>query len=64
MTDEGEPTRLLLSRREVVTLLGATGVAWLMAGSLNPGRAAAVRLARPVWSDQNKPKVPISSTSA
>jgi len=36
MTHEDRPAGRLLSRREVVAYLGATGVAWLMAGSLNP----------------------------
>ena len=34
MTHEGP----LLSRRDVVVFLGATGVAWLMTGGLNPDR--------------------------
>ena len=37
MTHEGP----LLSRRHVVVLLGATGVAWLMTGGLNPKRVVA-----------------------
>ena len=37
MTHEGP----LLFRRDVVVLLGATGVAWLMTGGLNPRRAVA-----------------------
>ena len=37
MTHEGP----LLSRRDVVVLLGTTGVAWLMTGGLNPRRAVA-----------------------
>ena len=41
MTHEDRPAVRLLSRREVVAYLGATGVAWLMAGSLNPRRAVA-----------------------
>ena len=41
MTHEDTPAGRLLSRREVVAYLGATGVAWLMAGSLNSGRAVA-----------------------
>ncbi|TKS61583.1 MAG: twin-arginine translocation pathway signal protein [Nitrospira sp.] len=41
MTDEDGPVGRLLSRREVVVFLGATGAAWLMAGSLNPRRAVA-----------------------
>jgi protocatechuate 3,4-dioxygenase beta subunit len=41
MTLENQPTGPLLSRREVVTLLGATGAAWLMTGSLIPRRAVA-----------------------
>ncbi len=44
MMDEDRPIGRLLSRREVVAFLGATGVAWLMAGSLNPKRADAGRL--------------------
>jgi protocatechuate 3,4-dioxygenase beta subunit len=34
MTEEDGPIERFLSRREVVVLLGATGVSWLMAGSL------------------------------
>ena len=41
MTHENGPARRLLSRREVVAFLGATGVAWLMTGSLPPRRAVA-----------------------
>jgi protocatechuate 3,4-dioxygenase beta subunit len=41
MTHEDTPAGRLLSRREVVAYLGATGVAWLMAGSLNHRRAIA-----------------------
>lgn len=41
MTHEDRPAGRLLSRREVVAFLGATGVAWLMAGSLIPRRALA-----------------------
>jgi protocatechuate 3,4-dioxygenase beta subunit len=41
MTHEDRPAGPLLSRREVVAFLGATGVIWLMAGGLNPRRAAA-----------------------
>ena len=41
MTHEDRPVGRLLSRREVVASLGATGVAWLMAGSLIPRRAVA-----------------------
>ncbi|HYM89227.1 MAG TPA: hypothetical protein VES92_08930, partial [Nitrospiraceae bacterium] len=41
MTIEDTPAGRLLSRREVVAYLGATGVAWLMAGSLIPRRAIA-----------------------
>jgi protocatechuate 3,4-dioxygenase beta subunit len=41
MTHEDRPAGPLLSRREIVVFLGATGVAWLMAGSLNPRRAVA-----------------------
>ena len=41
MTHEDRPAEPLLSRREVVTFLGATGMAWLMAGSLTPKQAVA-----------------------
>jgi len=41
MTDEDRPSGHLLSRREVVAFLGATGMAWLMIGSLNPRQAVA-----------------------
>ena len=41
MTDEGRPAGHLLSRREVLTLLGATGAAWFMTGKANPRRADA-----------------------
>jgi protocatechuate 3,4-dioxygenase beta subunit len=41
MTHEDGPVERFLSRREVVTLLGATGVGLLMAGSLSPKRAVA-----------------------
>jgi protocatechuate 3,4-dioxygenase beta subunit len=41
MMHEDRPAGPLLSRREVVAFLGATGMAWLMAGSLNPRRAVA-----------------------
>lgn len=41
MTHEDTPAGPLLSRREAVAFLGATGVAWLMASSLNPRRAVA-----------------------
>src|SRR5574340_115686 len=41
MTPEDASVGRLLSRREVVTLLGATGTLWLMGGSLFPKRAAA-----------------------
>lgn len=41
MTHENGPAGPLFSRRAVVTFLGATGVALLMAGSLNPRRAGA-----------------------
>ena len=41
MTHEDRPAGPLLSRREVVACLGATGVVWLMTGSLNPRRAVA-----------------------
>jgi protocatechuate 3,4-dioxygenase beta subunit len=36
MTHDAEPSRRLLSRREILRYLSATGAAWLMAGSLNP----------------------------
>ena len=41
MTHEDTIAGPLLSRREVVIFLGATGAAWLMAGSLNPKRVVA-----------------------
>ena len=41
MTDEDRPSGHLLSRREVVAILSATGMAWLMIGSLNPRQAVA-----------------------
>ena len=41
MTHEDRPVGRLLSRREILTLLSATGVAWLMTGSLIPRRAVA-----------------------
>lgn len=41
MTHEDESAGCLLSRREVVTLLGATGALWLMGGTLHPRRSAA-----------------------
>ena len=41
MTYENRPTGLLLSRREIVAFLVATGMAWLMIGSLNPRQAVA-----------------------
>ena len=41
MTHEDETVGRLLSRREILTLLSATGVAWLMAGSLSPRRSVA-----------------------
>ena len=41
MTHENRPAGPLLSRREVVAFLGATGVAWLVTRSLNPRRAVA-----------------------
>ena len=41
MTHDDRPAGPLLSRREVVAFLGATGAAWLMAGSLTPRRAVA-----------------------
>ncbi|MDZ4855195.1 MAG: intradiol ring-cleavage dioxygenase [Nitrospirota bacterium] len=42
MTHEDRPAGRLLSRREVMAYLGATGVAWLMAGNLYPRHAVAV----------------------
>ena len=36
MTHENGPAGRLLSRREILRYLGATGAVWLMAGSLNP----------------------------
>jgi hypothetical protein len=41
MTHEDRPEGRLLSRREVMAFLGATGVGWLMAGTLIPRRALA-----------------------
>jgi protocatechuate 3,4-dioxygenase beta subunit len=41
MTHEDRPVGHLLSRREVVAFLGATGMIWLMTGNLNPRRAVA-----------------------
>lgn len=41
MTPEDASVGRLLSRREVVTLLGVTGTLWLMGGSLFPRRAVA-----------------------
>lgn len=41
MTHEDRPARRLLSRREVMAYLGATGMAWLMAGNLYPRHAVA-----------------------
>ena len=41
MTHEDQPAGPLLSRREVVTFLGATGMAWLMADSINPKQVVA-----------------------
>ena len=41
MTDEDRSSGPLLSRREIVAFLGATGMAWLMIGSLNPRQAVA-----------------------
>ena len=41
MMEEDGPVERLLSRREVVVLLGATGVVWLMSGSLSPTWAVA-----------------------
>ncbi len=46
MTHEDRPAGRLLSRREVVAFLGATGAAWLLAGTLIPRRALA-GLSRP-----------------
>ena len=47
MTHGDTPAGPLLSRREVVVFLGATGAAWLMAGSLNPKRVVAGTLGPP-----------------
>ena len=44
MTYEDRPAGRLLSRREVVTFLGATSAAWLITGGLNPKRADAETL--------------------
>ncbi|NOT23288.1 MAG: intradiol ring-cleavage dioxygenase [Nitrospiraceae bacterium] len=41
MTHEDRPASRLLSRREVVTFLGATGVAWLLTAGLSPRRVDA-----------------------
>jgi len=41
MTNEDRPMGHLLSRREVMVFLGATGAAWLVAGGLNHRRAVA-----------------------
>ena len=41
MTHEDAPVGRLLSRREVVTLLGATGALWLMGSTLHPRRSVA-----------------------
>ena len=41
MTHEDTIAGPLLSRREVVIFLGATGAVWLMAGNLNPKRVVA-----------------------
>ena len=45
MRQEDQPTGLLLSRREVVALLGATAVTWLLTRGINPGQAMAGMLA-------------------
>lgn len=45
MTHEDRPAGRLLSRREVVAFLGATGVAWLMISGLKPKQAVAGTLA-------------------
>jgi protocatechuate 3,4-dioxygenase beta subunit len=47
MTDEDLPTGRLLSRREAVAFLGATGVVWLLTRGLNPGQAIAGMLEPP-----------------
>ncbi len=60
MTGEKQP---LLSRRDVITILGATGVAWLMTGSLIPRRAVAGEQSPSCVFDQSKPKARFSSTS-
>ena len=39
MMHEDGPVEPLLSRRDMVVFLGATGMAWLMTGGLNPRRA-------------------------
>ena len=41
MTFEDRPTGRLLSRREILTLLGATGALWMMGGSQRPRWASA-----------------------
>ena len=64
MTPEDAPVGHLLSRRQVITLLGATGALWLMGGRLFSRPSFAGIPAPPVWSDQSKPKAPISSMNA
>ena len=64
MTYKNRPVGHLLSRREIVLMLGGSAV-WLMAGSLIP-QAGSIRYA---WTlmcgpDRNKQKVRISSMSA
>ena len=41
MTNDDAPVGRVLSRREAVAILGATGAAWLVGGSLGPRRADA-----------------------
>ena len=41
MTHEDESVGYLLSRREVITLLGATGALWMMGGNLTLRRSVA-----------------------
>jgi protocatechuate 3,4-dioxygenase beta subunit len=41
MTHEDESVGYLLSRREVITLLGATGALWMMGGNLSLSRSVA-----------------------
>ena len=64
MKDEDRPMGRLLSRREVLAYLSTAGAVWLAVAVHFPNGQLRERLALHVWSDQSKPKVPISSTSA